>query len=82
MATKKQVELFAEKIGVSISDDGFSVYADCPVGFCWANDPGLHMSRGYYRDAAFTKPECWQHLMDDMSGGIEKCDCQDCLAKG
>ena len=77
--TKRQLERRIEQVGnISLRDTGCTLSLVCRRGWIFSRS-SLHFSATYpYGNGAWTKSEVYAFLIDDLSMGVEKCDCEEC----
>jgi hypothetical protein len=76
-ATRRAFVDRCEKLGIMWKDDGGTLEIDAPAGFVIANT-GTHWLGIRYEGGRWLKGEAYAAMMEDMAGGIEKCDEEDC----
>lgn len=80
MATQKQLESAAAKLGAEIDTD-FSEHSYTlwsPSGFTWS-ETGTHaVARQFRNEGQSWKPEARQWLVEVMADGLQTCEQVDC----
>jgi len=79
MASWKQVQAKAKKLGVKADKYGITLELQCPEKHCFTYSQGLHciftdMDTGAYN----TWKEVYGYAMMVLNMGIEPCDCGNC----
>jgi len=82
MATKRQAMKRAAELGCTIDDNGFAITLDTPKGMVLGAS-GLHWYDLHYDSPprAWSKPEAWAAIIEEMSMGVESCmnpECDSC----
>jgi len=74
MATKKRFEKEVTKHGAQYDDEGTFLIVWAPEGYVWMETGTCSMSAQYadYDGSRHSwKPECYLHLIEGMSGGLD-----------